>query len=164
LTWYGTEGIRFPLVRGHIFSIIKESAGPVPEEVSARGGMNLSRLIADIVSFAQSNTVIVIVLTLILLFFIYRKLKLFLILLLLGLFLAGLIYMISSMAGSGWEQKKRLIDRGEKQSWQGLSIRQYAMLELPALPPSELAGKAYAPCEKFRPEGKFPKNSKDGQV
>jgi len=81
--------------------------------------VDLSRLMEDIVSFAQSNTVIVIVLTLVLLFFIYRKPKLFFVLLLLGLFLAGVIYMISSLTGSGSEQKRRLIDQGEQQSQQG---------------------------------------------
>ena len=67
-----------------------------------------------IVSFAQNHTVIVIVLILGLLFFIYRKPKLFFALLFLGLFLAGVFYMITSIAGSGSEQKKRLIHQGEK--------------------------------------------------
>ena len=71
---------------------------------------------AGIVSFARNHTVIVIVLTLGLLFLIYRKPKLFFALLLLGLFLVGVFYMITSMAGSASEQKKRLIHEQEKQS------------------------------------------------
>ncbi len=70
----------------------------------------------SIVSFYQNHTVIVIVLALGLLFFVYRKPKLFFLLLFLGLFLAGLLYMITSITGSGSEQKKRLIPKEEKQS------------------------------------------------
>ncbi len=103
--------------------------------------MDFSGFMDGIVSFAQGNTVIVIVLTLVLLFCIYRKPKLFFALLFLGLLLAGVFYMISSLAGSGLEQKKRLIDQAEKQSRQGLGTGQYAVLELPkSMPPSELAG------------------------
>ena len=69
-----------------------------------------------IISFAQNHTVIVIVLALGLLFFVYRKPKLFFFLLFLGLFLAGLFYMITSVARSGLEQKKTIIPEGEKQS------------------------------------------------
>ena len=70
----------------------------------------------SIVSFAQSHTVIIIVLALGLLFFVYRKPKLFFFLLFLGLFLAGLFYMITSVSRSGLEQKKTLITDEEKQS------------------------------------------------
>jgi len=70
----------------------------------------------SIVSFAQNNTVIAVVLSLGLLFFMYRKPKLFFGLLFLGLFLVGLYYMITSIAGSGSEQKKRLLHEEEKQS------------------------------------------------
>ena len=70
----------------------------------------------SIVSFAQNYTVIAIILALGLLFFMYRKPKLFFGILLLGLFLAGLYYMITTMAGSGTEQKKRIIQQEEKQS------------------------------------------------
>jgi len=73
-------------------------------------------LIDGIVSFAQYHWVIAIVLTLGLLYFMYRKPKLFFGILLLGLFLAGLFYMITSIAGSGSEQKKRLLHEEEKQS------------------------------------------------
>jgi hypothetical protein len=45
----------------------------------------------------------------------YRKPKLFFGLLLLGLFLAGLLYMITSIAGSSLKQEKRLIHEEEKQ-------------------------------------------------
>lgn len=69
-----------------------------------------------IVSFAESQTVIVIGLVLLLLLFLYRKPKLFFMSLFLGLFLAGLFYVITNMAHSGSEQKKRLLDEAEKQS------------------------------------------------
>jgi cbb3-type cytochrome oxidase subunit 3 len=78
--------------------------------------MDFSRFMDGIVSFAQNHTVIVIVLGLGLLFFVYRKPKLFFVLLFLGLFLAGLFYMLTNMARSGSEQKKRLIHEEEKQS------------------------------------------------
>jgi len=69
-----------------------------------------------IISFAQNNTVIAIILALGLLYFLYRKPKLFFIVLFLGLFLAGLYYMVTSMGGSGSAQKKRMIQQEEKQS------------------------------------------------
>ena len=78
--------------------------------------MDFSGFMDGIVSFAQNHTVIVIVLALGLLFFIYRKPKLFFVLLLLSLFLAGVLYMITRLGGSGLEQKKRLIHEEEKQS------------------------------------------------
>ena len=78
--------------------------------------MDFSGFIDSIVSFAQNNTVIAIVLSLVLLFFMYRKPKLFFGLLFLGVFLAGLYYMVMSMAGSGSDQKKRLINEEESQS------------------------------------------------
>ena len=78
--------------------------------------MDFSGFMDSIVSFAQNNTVIAVVLALGLLFFMYRKPKLFFGLLFLGLFLAGLYYMITSIAGSGSEQKKRLLHEEEKQS------------------------------------------------
>ncbi len=70
----------------------------------------------SIVSFAQNNTVTAIAIAVILLFLIYRKPKLFFGILFLGLFLAVLFYLITSMAGSGSKQKKRLILEEEKQS------------------------------------------------
>jgi hypothetical protein len=78
--------------------------------------VDLSEFMDSIISFAQNNTVIAIILALGLLYFLYRKPKLFFILLFLGLFLAGLYYMITSMGGSGAEQKKRMIQQEEKQS------------------------------------------------
>lgn len=78
--------------------------------------MDFSGFMDSIVSFAQNYTVIAIVLALGLLFFMYRKPKLFFGILFLGLFLAGLYYMIMSMAGSSLEQKKRIISPEEKQS------------------------------------------------
>ncbi len=78
--------------------------------------VDFSGFMDGIVSFAQNHMVIAIVIALGLLFFIYRKPKLFFVLLFLGLFAAGVFYMISSMAGSASEQKKRLIHEDEKQS------------------------------------------------
>jgi multisubunit Na+/H+ antiporter MnhC subunit len=68
-----------------------------------------------IVSFAQSHTVIVIVLALVLLYLMLRKPKLFFGILLLGLILAGLLYFIMSIAGSGSKQEKKLMHEEEKQ-------------------------------------------------
>jgi multisubunit Na+/H+ antiporter MnhC subunit len=68
-----------------------------------------------IVSFTHNHTVIVIVLVLVLLYFMYRKPKVFIGILALGLLLAGLLYFIMSIAGSGSEQEKKLIHEGEKQ-------------------------------------------------
>lgn len=77
--------------------------------------MDFSRSMDGIFSLAQNNPIIVIVLVLGLLFFMYRKPKLFFSLLGLGLLLAGLFYLIMSMAGSGSEKKKALT-HGEEQS------------------------------------------------
>ena len=77
--------------------------------------MDFSGFMDSLVSFAQNHAVIAIVLALGLLFFIYRKPKLFFTLLFLGLFLAGVFYMITRMAGSGSERKKRFIHE-DKQS------------------------------------------------
>jgi hypothetical protein len=77
--------------------------------------VDFSGFMDSIVSLAQNYTVIVIILTLGLLFFMYRKPKLFFGILLLGLFLAGLYYMITTMAGSALEQKKRMIPEEGKQ-------------------------------------------------
>jgi hypothetical protein len=68
-----------------------------------------------IVTFTQKHTVIVVVFTLGLLFFMRRKPKLFFSILFLGLFLAGLFYMIMNMATSGSEQKRKLTHVKEKQ-------------------------------------------------
>jgi hypothetical protein len=77
--------------------------------------MDFSRFMDGILSFAQNHTVIVIVLALVLLYLMYRKPKLVLGILLLGLFLVGLVYLITSIAGSGSEQEKKLIQEEEKQ-------------------------------------------------
>ena len=77
--------------------------------------MDLSGFMDGIISFAQNNTIIAIVVALGLLYFLYRKPKLFFVLLLLGLFLYGLIYMVTSMGGSGSAQKKKLLQQEEKQ-------------------------------------------------
>jgi len=76
--------------------------------------MDFSGFMDRMVSFAQNHMVIAIVLALGLLFFIYRKPKLFFVLLFLGLFLAGLFYMITSIAGPGSQQKRRLIQEERK--------------------------------------------------
>jgi multisubunit Na+/H+ antiporter MnhC subunit len=68
----------------------------------------------SIVSFAQNNPIIVIVLVLVLLFFMYRKPKLFFGLFGLGLLLAGLLYLIMNMAGSGSAKKKALTHQDEQ--------------------------------------------------
>ena len=69
------------------------------------------------VSFAQNHAILValiIILGLILLM--VRRPKLFFSLVGLGLLLAGLVYMIMSISGSGSEQKKKMIHEEEEQS------------------------------------------------
>lgn len=77
--------------------------------------MDFSGFMNSIISFAQNHTVLVIVLALGLLFFMYRKPKVFFGLLFLGLFVAGLFYLITSMSRSGSEKKERLLQEEEKQ-------------------------------------------------
>jgi multisubunit Na+/H+ antiporter MnhC subunit len=77
--------------------------------------VDFSRFMDGIVSLAQNHTVIVIVLALVLLYLMLRKPKLFFGILLLGFILAGLLYFIMSIAGSGSEQEKKLIHEEEKQ-------------------------------------------------
>ena len=76
--------------------------------------MNFSRLMSSIVSFLQNNPIIAIVLVLFLLFFMYRKPKLFLGLLGIGVLLAGLLYLVMNLAGSGSEKKKALTHEEEQ--------------------------------------------------
>ncbi len=78
--------------------------------------MGFSEWMDTIISFAQNNTIIAIVVALALLVFIYRKPKLFFFLLFIGLFLGAVFYMISSIAGPGASQKKKMIYQEEKQS------------------------------------------------
>jgi hypothetical protein len=78
--------------------------------------MDLSGFMDSIISFAQNNTIIAIVLALGFLYFLYRKPKLFFIILFLGLFLYGLFYMITSVAGPGSAEKRKLIQQEEKQA------------------------------------------------
>jgi hypothetical protein len=80
------------------------------------GLVDFSGFIDSVVSFTQNHTVIAILLALAVLFFAYRKPKLFFTLLFLGLFLVGVFHMITSMAGSGSELKKRLFHEEEQQS------------------------------------------------
>ena len=77
--------------------------------------MNFSRTMDSVVSLAQNNPIIVIIIVLGLLFFVYRKPKLFFSLLGLGLLLAGLLYLIVNMVGSGSEKKKALTHEEDKQ-------------------------------------------------
>jgi len=77
--------------------------------------MDFSRFMDGIVSFAQSHTVIVIVLALGLLYLMLRKPKLFFSILLLGLILAGLLYIIMCIAGSGSKQERKLIHEEERE-------------------------------------------------
>jgi len=79
--------------------------------------MDFSRFMDEIIFFAQNHMVIVMVVALGLLFFLYHKPKLFFVLLFLGLFLAGVLCMITNLLGSGSEQKKRLIREDKKQSY-----------------------------------------------
>ena len=78
--------------------------------------MDFSEYMDTIVTFAQSHTVIAIIIGVGLLVFMYRKPKLFFGLLFLGLFLAVVFYMITSIAGPSSEQKKRMIYKEDKQS------------------------------------------------
>jgi len=76
--------------------------------------MDFSGLTSSIVSFVQNNPIIAIVLVLFLLFFMYRKPKLFFGVLGVGVLLAGLLYLIMIMAGSGSEKKKALTHQEEQ--------------------------------------------------
>ena len=77
--------------------------------------MDFSRFMDGILSFAQNHVIIVIILALVLLYLMYQKPKLVLGILLLGLFLVGLVYLITSIAGSGSEREKKLIHEGGKE-------------------------------------------------
>ena len=76
--------------------------------------MDFSGFIGGMVSFVQNYTLIAIVLALGLLFFMYQKPKLFFGILFLGLFLVGLFYLIVNLAGSGSEQKNRMLHEEEE--------------------------------------------------
>jgi len=76
--------------------------------------VGFSQFMDTILSFAQNHTIIVIVLALVLLYFMYRKPKVFFGILLLGVLLAGLFYLITSISGPAKDQKKKLIHE-EKQ-------------------------------------------------
>ena len=78
--------------------------------------MDLSRFMNSIAPFAQTHTGVTIALALGLLFFVYRKPKLFFSLLFLALFLAGVVYMITSVGRSSSIQKRRLIREEKEQS------------------------------------------------
>ena len=78
------------------------------------GCVDFSRLTDSIVAFVQNNPIIAIILALGLLFFMYRKPKFFFGLLGLGLLLAGLLYVIMTMAGSGSEKKNALTHEQEQ--------------------------------------------------
>ena len=78
--------------------------------------MDFSGYLDAIVTFAQTHTVIAIIIGVGLLVFLYRKPKLFFGILFLGLFLAVLFYMITSVAGPSSEKKKKMIYREDKQT------------------------------------------------
>ncbi len=67
------------------------------------------------VSLAQTHIIIAILIALGLIIFMARKPKLFFSLIGLGLLLAGLVYLIITLSGSGSEQKKKMIHEEEKQ-------------------------------------------------
>ncbi len=69
----------------------------------------------SMVSFAQTHVIIAILIVLGLIIFMVRKPKLFFSLIGLGLLLAGLVYLILTISGSGSEQKKKMIHEEEKQ-------------------------------------------------
>ena len=72
-------------------------------------------MMGPMVSFAQTQTIIVILIVLGLIVFMVRKPKLVFSLIGLGLLLAGLFYLILIISGSGSEQKKKMIHEEEKQ-------------------------------------------------
>ena len=78
--------------------------------------MDFSSFMESIVSYAQGHTVLVIALALCFLFLLYRRPKLFFGMLFLCLFLAGLYYMIMSIAGTGSERKKGILFEEGKQT------------------------------------------------
>ena len=71
--------------------------------------MDFSGFMDSLVFYVQNNTLIAMVIAAGLLFLIYRKPRVFFSILVLGLILAVSYYLITSMAGSGSNQKKRLI-------------------------------------------------------
>jgi galactitol-specific phosphotransferase system IIC component len=77
--------------------------------------MDFSGFVNSIVSFAQNHVVIVILIVLGFIFLMIRKPKLAFSLLALGLILVGLVYLVSSMAGSGSEKKSKLLEEKEEQ-------------------------------------------------
>ena len=72
-------------------------------------------MMGPMVSFAQTQTIIVILIVLGLIIFMVWKPKLVFSLIGLGLLLAGLFYLILIMSGSGSEQKRKMIHEEEKQ-------------------------------------------------
>ena len=84
--------------------------------------MGFSEWMDTIGSFVQNNTIIAILVAIALLVFIYRKPKLFFFLFFIGVFLAVVFWMITSIAGPGATQKKKMLRDEEKQS------RQYPLI------------------------------------
>ena len=72
-------------------------------------------MMGPMVSFAQTQTIIIILIVLGLIIFMVWKPKLVFSLVGLGLLLAGLFYLILIMSGSGSEQKRKMIHEEEKQ-------------------------------------------------
>ncbi len=81
--------------------------------------MDIPGQLNSMISFAQNNTAVAVIVAIFLLFFVYRKPKLFFGLLFLALFLAGLFYMIDTMARSSSEKKQKLLPGDEKVSYLG---------------------------------------------
>ena len=77
--------------------------------------MDFSGFVNSIVSFAQNHAIIAIVIVLGLIFFMVRKPKVFFSIFSIGLVLAGLLYIITILAGSGSEKKSKLIEQEEEQ-------------------------------------------------
>ena len=77
--------------------------------------MDFSAFMNGMVSYAQSHPLVVILLALCFLWLVYRRPKFYLSVLLLGVFLLGVYYMITSLAGSGSQHKSSLIQE-QKQS------------------------------------------------
>jgi hypothetical protein len=77
--------------------------------------MDSSGLMDSLISFAHGHPVTAIGIALCFLFLMYRRPKLVLGVLLLGVFLAGVYYVITNMASSGSQQKEKLIFQEEKQ-------------------------------------------------
>ena len=71
--------------------------------------IDLFAIINEITLYLQANVKIGIAVGLLLLFLLFKKTKLFLLILFITLLLAGLLHMISSVAGTGSSYKKDMV-------------------------------------------------------